>query len=87
VPDRPAPLAHELGGAVAGTQDVEQFARLHRGDRFGAEQAAVGDYRTRAMANRRLRRLTTGIKVVTSAVLPGHISQHTVSVKASFRSA
>ena len=32
---------------------------------------------TRPMAKRRRRRSITGMSVVTSAVLPGHISEHT----------
>ena len=42
---------------------------------------------TRAMSKRRRSRSITGISVVTSAVLPGHISEHTGRPSPSIRTA
>jgi len=42
---------------------------------------------TRAMSKRRRSRSTTGISVVTSAVLPGHISEHTGRPSPSIKTA
>ena len=42
---------------------------------------------TRPMAKRRRRRSITGTRLVTSAVLPGHISEHTGRPSPSIRMA
>ena len=63
--------------ALAHTKDIFELALLQRGDGLGTDHAAVGDDADAAEApNRARNRSTTGSRVVTSAVLPGHSSQH-----------
>jgi hypothetical protein len=60
--------------ALAHPEDVFELALLQRGNALGA--AAVGDDADAADAKTSAQWSTTGNRVVTSAVLPGHSSQH-----------
>ena len=67
-----------LGGALAHPQDVFEPALLEAGDGFGILiMPRSATTQTRPMAKRWRRRSITGMSVVTSVVLPGHISEHT----------
>jgi hypothetical protein len=61
---------------LADPEDVFELAFFERGHGRGTDHAAIGDNAQTADAKTLAHRSTTGIRVVTSAVLPGHSSQH-----------
>jgi hypothetical protein len=67
-------LSRELVGALPHPQDIEQATRLELGQGLGTDQLRSATKHTRAVAKRPRSRSMTGIRVVTSAVLLGHIS-------------
>ena len=65
-----------VAAALAHAGDVFELAFLQRGNALGADHAAVGDDADVPTLKRARNRSTTGNRVVRSAVLPGHSSQH-----------
>ena len=70
-------LAYQLVGAFAHAEDVEQTTRFQCGDGLGTDHAAVSDDAEAADGEAPAQPIDHRHQVVTSAVLPGHISEHT----------
>jgi hypothetical protein len=79
-------LAHELVGALAGPRMWSSSRTSSAAIVSALIRPRPATTQTRAMAKRRRSQSTTGIKVVTSAALPGHISEHTGRPSPSERS-
>ena len=68
--------AHELVGRSRTQRTIEESSRFELDDRLVPAQPGWTT-QTRLMRKRRCRRSIAGIRLVTSAVFPGHISVHT----------
>ena len=68
--------AHFGTAALAHAEDVFELVFLQRGNALGADHARSATTQMRPTLKRARNRSTTGSRVETSAVLPGHSSQH-----------